>query len=82
MESLETEVSGRSSDRDSEYRKLVDEHRRCEQKLERISARRPFTPQDWFERSEIKKHKLRLKDRMARLERYLDRPEAAEAGGS
>ena len=82
MEQLETEVSARSLEHDTEYRELVDEHRRCEQKLASITARRPFTPEDWFERSEVKKHKLRLKDRMAELARAFLRPGGARTGDS
>lgn len=77
MELLEPEVSARLSESDSEYRKLVDEHRHHEQELASVSARRPFTPEDWFERSELKKRKLRLKDRMAEIARDLLPPAAA-----
>lgn len=69
MELLETENPSRLLEENDEYRRLEDRHRRYQQELEHIAHRRPFTQQDWFEESVVKKRKLRVKDRMATLAR-------------
>ncbi|NKB89775.1 MAG: DUF465 domain-containing protein [Acidobacteria bacterium] len=76
MELLETEIQNRLSHNTDEYRRLTDRHREYESQLEQIANRRPFTQQDWFEESVVKKQKLQVKDRLERLERP---DEAAEA---
>ncbi len=69
MELLETEHRARLTNSDDELRRLDAEHRQYEQQLEQIANRRPFTQQDWFEESVVKKRKLQVKDRMALLTR-------------
>lgn len=69
MEMLETDNGARQMSDSSEYRRLAEEHRRYERQLEHIANRRPFTQQDWFEESVVKKRKLQVKDRMASLAR-------------
>jgi uncharacterized protein YdcH (DUF465 family) len=68
MELLETDIQDRL-DASDEYRRLSDQHREFETQLERIANRRPFTQQDWFEESVIKKQKLLVKDRLQELAR-------------
>ena len=69
MELLETDTRLRLMAESDEYKNLADQHRRFERQLEQISNRRPFTQEDWFEESVIKKRKLLVKDRMAALAR-------------
>lgn len=69
---LETENGARLIDTETEFRRLDVEHREYEQQLEQIANRRPFTQQDWFEESVVKKRKLLVKDRMALLARDLE----------
>ena len=55
----------------SEYRALHDQHRDFETRLSEL-ARKPFlNTQEQVERTNIKKHKLRLKDQMEELARRL-----------
>jgi hypothetical protein len=46
---------------------LVEEHRRLEQSLEQLAARRTLTPSEQLEVARLKKQKLLTKDRIARL---------------
>ncbi|MEZ4361166.1 MAG: YdcH family protein [Kofleriaceae bacterium] len=46
---------------------LMEEHQRLEHLLEQLSARRALTPAEQREIAELKKQKLRTKDRIARL---------------
>jgi len=71
MELLETDNQGRLSDESEEYRRLADRHREFELQLEHIANRRPFTQQDWFEESVVKKRKLLIRDRLQALTRSL-----------
>jgi len=68
---LETDNQGRLSDESEEYRRLADRHREFELQLEHIANRRPFTQQDWFEESVVKKRKLLIRDRLQALTRSL-----------
>ena len=55
----------------AEYRTLLMQHRGYEERLEALQ-RKPFlSSQEQVERSDIKKHKLRLRDRMEELARGL-----------
>ena len=69
MELLETDLQGRLSNESEEYRRLADRHREYELQLEHIANRRPFTQQDWFEESVVKKRKLLIRDRLYALTR-------------
>jgi uncharacterized protein YdcH (DUF465 family) len=51
-------------DQDIEFRRLAEEHSRCESQLEKI-LKQPYTcSEDLIEEIALKKTKLRLKDRM------------------
>ena len=69
MELLETEIQGRLSNESEECRRLADKHREYELRLQSIANRRPFTQQDWFEESVVKKRKLLVRDRLQTLTR-------------
>jgi len=69
MELLETETQGRLSNESDEYRRLADRHREYESQLQHIATRRPFTQQDWFEESVVKKRKLLIRDRLEAMTR-------------
>jgi len=69
MELLETDIPSRLSNESEEYRRLTDRHREYELQLEHIANRRPFTQQDWFEESVVKKRKLLIRDRLEALTR-------------
>ena len=64
MELLETEIQGHLSNETDEYRRLSERHREYESQLQSIANRRPFTQQDWFEESVVKKRKLLIRDRL------------------
>ncbi len=69
MELLETETESRLSNESKEYRRLADRHREYESQLQHIANRRPFTQQDWFEESVVKKRKLLIRDRLQAMTR-------------
>lgn len=69
MELLETETESRLSNESNEYRRLADRHREYESQLQHIANRRPFTQQDWFEESVVKKRKLLIRDRLQAMTR-------------
>ena len=47
-----------------EYRRLVEEHRQFQNKLEALQHRHHLTEQDHLEEVQLKKKKLHLKDQM------------------
>ena len=49
---------------DLEFRRLSEEHSRCESQLERILKQPYMSSEDFLEEIVLKKTKLRLKDRM------------------
>jgi len=50
--------------RDSEYRRLAEEHSRCESQLEQILKSSYLSAEDLIQEATLKKRKLRLKDQM------------------
>ena len=50
--------------RDPEFRNLAEEHSRCESQLEQILKSTYLNSESLIEEAELKKLKLRLKDRM------------------
>ncbi len=69
MELLETDSRARLLGENTQYRRLEAQHRQYEKQLEQITQRRPFTQQDWFEESVVKKRRLLVKDQMEKLAR-------------
>ena len=49
---------------DPEFRRLAEEHSRCENQLERIVKQSYLSSEDLLEETNLKKIKLRLKDQM------------------
>jgi uncharacterized protein YdcH (DUF465 family) len=49
---------------DTEFRRLAEEHSRCEFQLEKILKQPYMCSEDFLEEIALKKMKLRLKDRM------------------
>ena len=49
---------------DPEFRKLVEEHSRCESQLDQILKSSYLNSEDLVQETALKKMKLRLKDRM------------------
>jgi uncharacterized protein YdcH (DUF465 family) len=52
------------SDEDPEFRQWVDEHHKCEARLNELSAKSDISTEDELEEKTLKKRKLHLKDRM------------------
>jgi hypothetical protein len=50
-----------------EFRRLHQEHRQCEEKLEALREKTALSESDEGEEKRLKVHKLALKDRMERL---------------
>jgi len=55
------------AENDPEYRKLVEEHRARERRLEELKAKGWLTTEEEQEEKQLKKEKLRLKDKMEAL---------------
>ena len=53
--------------RDPEFRNLAEEHSRCESQLEQIVKSSYLNSEDLLRETELKKLKLRLRDRMERI---------------
>jgi len=57
--------------KDAEFRRLAEEHSRCESQLEQIHDEPYVNSEDLIQESVLKKLKLRLKDQMEMIvERY------------
>ncbi len=50
-----------------EFRKIFEEHQKCEQQLAELRARNFILEEDRLKEKELKKIKLRLKDEMYRM---------------
>jgi uncharacterized protein YdcH (DUF465 family) len=57
---------------DEEYRRLSEEHQEYERRLIELQQKSLLSQQDEIEEKEIKRHKLRLKDRMQEILRARD----------
>ncbi|HEY0155915.1 MAG TPA: YdcH family protein [Thermoanaerobaculia bacterium] len=53
------------SDEDPEFREWADEHRRCESRLNELTAKSDISTDEELEEKTLKKRKLHLKDQMA-----------------
>ena len=62
-------LRGILSENNYEYRRLAKEHRGYEEKLEEFCKRPYLSPQEQMEVTNLKKAKLRIKDRMEQLRR-------------
>jgi uncharacterized protein YdcH (DUF465 family) len=54
---------------DPEYRRLRDEHREHEERLQKLSTKSALTEEEAMEEKRLKKEKLVLKDRMEAIAR-------------
>ena len=64
MPTASDEIRQSLLNQDMEFRRLAEEHSRCESQLEKI-LKQPYTSsEDFIEEITLKKMKLRLKDRM------------------
>jgi uncharacterized protein YdcH (DUF465 family) len=64
MPTASDEIRQSLIDQDVEFRRLAEEHTRCETQLERILKQPYMCSEDFIEEIALKKMKLRLKDRM------------------
>ena len=60
----EEEIKDRLMSSNPEFRRLVEEHRIYEGKLEELHSRHHMTEQEHLEEVQLKKKKLHLKDQM------------------
>jgi len=63
----EQEIKETLARENAEFRKILEEHRTCEQALETIRAKTHPTESDGLAERDLKKRKLALKDRMYRI---------------
>lgn len=64
------ELKERLLQTDHEYRDLADRHHHLDERLHELSTRHFLTEPEQLEEAQIKKQKLRLKDRMADIVRH------------
>jgi uncharacterized protein len=64
MPTASDEIRQSLINQDVEFRRLAEEHSRCESQLERILKQPYMCSEDFIEEVALKKMKLRLKDRM------------------
>ena len=65
----DTELREKLVAEDDEYRHLSTKHRNYEQRLTQLTRRNALTPVEDMERINLKKYKLRVKDRMQSIAR-------------
>ena len=64
MPTASDEIRQSLVNQDTEFRRLAEEHSRCESRLEKILKQPYMCSEDFIEEIALKKMKLRLKDRM------------------
>jgi uncharacterized protein YdcH (DUF465 family) len=64
MPTASDEIKQSLINQDTEFRRLAEEHSRCESQLEKILRQPYMCSEDFIEEIALKKMKLRLKDRM------------------
>jgi len=67
-----TEIRKQLTEQCDEYRKLCEKHRGYEARLDELGRKSFLSPREELERINLKKYKLRLKDRMETLARNLN----------
>ena len=53
------------SQKDAEFQQWIEEHHRCEERLNELTGKNEVTADEEVEEKTLKKRKLRLKDQMA-----------------
>jgi uncharacterized protein YdcH (DUF465 family) len=64
------------SSEDPEFQQWIEEHHRCESRLNELTSKHEITPDEEIEEKTLKKRKLRLKDQMAERIRSYDSNQA------
>ena len=67
-------------EKDEDYRRLAEKHRRCEGRLQELQSRHYLFPEEELEQSRLKKEKLALKDQMALIAQRLVQNKHLAAG--
>lgn len=65
MSNRTADIQRMLSDDDPEFRQWADEHRRCEARLNELTAKSDISTDEELEEKTLKKRKLHLKDQMA-----------------
>jgi uncharacterized protein YdcH (DUF465 family) len=65
MSNRTADIQQMLSDDDPEFRQWADEHRRCETRLNELTAKSDISTDEELEEKTLKKRKLHLKDQMA-----------------
>ncbi len=69
----ETEIISILRNKNDEYKKLEEEHKKLEHNLDEIIKKKYLTPDEEVEKKKIQKQKLHHKDRMAQLIREYEK---------
>lgn len=64
MSNLEDPLKKELFEQDEEFRTLFEEHQKCEERLEILSAQSLLSEEDELEEKQLKRQKLFLKDQM------------------
>lgn len=67
---MENQAQESLTDVDSEFRRLQEQHRGHEERLQVLAAKARLSEDEEFEEKRLKKEKLLLKDRMEALSRH------------
>ncbi|HET7711770.1 MAG TPA: DUF465 domain-containing protein [Thermoanaerobaculia bacterium] len=65
MSNRTAEIQRILSAEDGEFRDWIEEHHRCENRLNELTAKKEVTVEEEMEEKRLKKRKLHLKDQMA-----------------
>jgi uncharacterized protein YdcH (DUF465 family) len=80
MGRIHEDLKRRLAETDQEYRDLLEEHARCESRLQELQGKAVLEETERLESINIKKQKLHLKDRMeAILRTHVERTTGAGA---
>ena len=66
---MDTEARSRLNQEHPEYRRLAEKHRSYDVRLQELARKLRLNPTEEVERINLKKYKLRLKDRMEAIAR-------------
>ena len=77
MANRNSEIQQILTSQDPEFRQWMEEHHRCEDRLDQLIRKEQVTSEEEYEEKTLKKRKLQLKDQMAHRIRAFESHDAA-----